>query len=686
MTIARVALPLAAAATFDYWIPDGLPVAAGTLVRVRLARRALVGVVLEVADDSAVDPAKLQPLESLVEGCAGAAHRRARARRVRRRLLRRADRPRAGADAAPARRARSVDASPAPAPVVEAPPGEAGARCRANDAQQAACAAITARPRRLRAVRARRHHRQRQDRGLSRGGERGASRAAGRRCCWCPRSASRRSSSSAIAAALPGRPHGRRCTAAWPTASAGAHWLAARGGRGRPRRRHAARGVRAVAAPGARGRRRGARRLVQAAGRRPLLTRATWPSGARASAACRWCSARPRRRSRRSTRAARQRYRRARPAARAPCPAPDCPRIGFVPARERGAHEGLAPPLVAAIAARLARGEQSLVFVNRRGFAPSLLCACLRLAGRLPALQRAGRRPSRRGPAALPSLRPRAARCRAPVPTAATSTCCRSGHGTQRLERALAARFPGARIARIDRDSTRARGTRSRRAGAHPRAARLDILVGTQMLAKGHDFPRLTLVGVLGADNALYSADFRATERLGALLFQVAGRAGRAQLPGEVIVQTDFPAHPLYRALAAHDYDALRGGAARRAPHGRAAAVRASRAAGAPRRRRARRVDAFLAGARGRRPRSRAGAGDVEVFAPVPRRLARRAGHGARAAAGARRHRARRCSDSCRVARGGLPALPGRACAGRSTSIRWVSCDRAPGAMRRRRL
>src|SRR5207248_8100115 len=128
------------------------------------------------------------------------------------------------------------------------------------------------------------------------------------------------------------------------------------------------------------------------------------------------------------------------------------------------------------------------------------------------------------------------------------------GFGTQRLERALAERYPAARIARIDRDSTRAR-----RAFAEVRdrvdAGLVDILVGTQMLAKGHDFPRLTLVGVLGADNALYSADFRATERLFALLEQVAGRAGRGALPGEVIVQTDFPDHPLYAALVDHDYD-----------------------------------------------------------------------------------------------------------------------------------
>src|SRR5262249_36907893 len=85
----------------------------------------------------------------------------------------------------------------------------------------------------------------------------------------------------------------------------------------------------------------------------------------------------------------------------------------------------------------------------------------------------------------------------------------------------------------------------------------IDILVGTQMLAKGHDFPRLTLVGILGADNALYSADFRATEHLAALLLQVAGRAGRAGLAGEVIVQSDFPEHAVFAALATHDYAAL---------------------------------------------------------------------------------------------------------------------------------
>jgi primosomal protein N' (replication factor Y) len=128
------------------------------------------------------------------------------------------------------------------------------------------------------------------------------------------------------------------------------------------------------------------------------------------------------------------------------------------------------------------------------------------------------------------------------------------GFGTQRLERAIGELYPGARVIRVDRDSTRRKGTFEAMRGAIA-GGDADILIGTQMLAKGHDFPRLTLVGVLGADNALYSAEFRATETLFALLEQVAGRAGRGSLEGEVIVQTDFPDHPVYRALLAHDYD-----------------------------------------------------------------------------------------------------------------------------------
>jgi primosomal protein N' (replication factor Y) len=127
------------------------------------------------------------------------------------------------------------------------------------------------------------------------------------------------------------------------------------------------------------------------------------------------------------------------------------------------------------------------------------------------------------------------------------------GRGTQRLAEAIEARFPRARLLRIDSDSTRAKGRwdSMRRAIESGDA---DILLGTQILAKGHDFPRVTLVGVLGADASLVAADYRAPERLFAQLYQVAGRAGRADLPGEVLLQTRYPQHPLYQALMRHDF------------------------------------------------------------------------------------------------------------------------------------
>ena len=147
------------------------------------------------------------------------------------------------------------------------------------------------------------------------------------------------------------------------------------------------------------------------------------------------------------------------------------------------------------------------------------------------------------------------------------------------------------------------------------------------MLAKGHDFPRLTLVGVIGADHALYSADFRATERLAALLFQVAGRAGRAALPGEVVVQTSFPAHAVYRALAADDYDALANDLlderriAALPPHAHLALLAAEAVSRDE-------VDRFLADAEREAHAARDHArADVEVHSPVPSLLARRAGH-----------------------------------------------------------
>ena len=207
-------------------------------------------------------------------------------------------------------------------------------------------------------------------------------------------------------------------------------------------------------------------------------------------------------------------------------------------------------------------------------------------------------------------------------------------------------------------------------------AGDVDILVGTQMLAKGHDFPRLTLVGVLGADNALYSADFRATERLAALLFQVAGRAGRADLPGEVIVQTDFPEHPLCAALAAHDYDEFR--RKRCSPSGARRRCRRSRISRcSPRRRRGATPStrsSRAASDAGRALRARAAA--VEVFPPVPAALARRAGleRGQVLAQAIERGALQRF-----LPRGATRSrrCPAAACAGRSTSIRSGSRDAA---------
>ncbi len=286
--------------------------------------------------------------------------------------------------------------------------------------------------------------------------------------------------------------------------------------------------------------------------------------------------------------------------------------------------EGVGEALRDALAIRLARGEQSLVFVNRRGFAPSLVCASCRWEAQCPRCS--VRLTTHRTPASL-----RCHHCghveRLPqaCPSCGNVDLLPLGFGTQRLEQALATAFPAARIARVDRDTTRAKGAFE---AVHDRveASALDILVGTQMLAKGHDFPRLTLVGVLGADNALYSADFRATERLAAVLMQVAGRAGRASLPGEVIVQTDFPEHPVYAALETHDYGAfaeallMERSVAQLPPFSHVALLVADAPARAE-------VERFLAEAHAQAMElTRNDHPDVEVFSPVPALLARRAG------------------------------------------------------------
>lgn len=233
------------------------------------------------------------------------------------------------------------------------------------------------------------------------------------------------------------------------------------------------------------------------------------------------------------------------------------PPIRLVDTRTDRPKHGLSQALVQALTDNLAAGAQSLVFINRRGYAPTLLCnacgwvaPCPRCSAHL-VLHRA------KGGYRLHchhcGLRAR------PVdacPDCGALDLRPAGQGTQKVEETLAELFPEARLLRVDRDTTARKG----QFGAVREAVtegRVDILVGTQILAKGHDFPRLTLVGVIGADQALHSPDFRATERLFAQLMQVAGRAGRSSEPGRVLVQTAYPAHPLYQALARHDYAAF---------------------------------------------------------------------------------------------------------------------------------
>jgi primosomal protein N' (replication factor Y) (superfamily II helicase) len=228
------------------------------------------------------------------------------------------------------------------------------------------------------------------------------------------------------------------------------------------------------------------------------------------------------------------------------------PAIRVLDMRSESVDTGFTAALLSAIGRRRELGEQSLVFINRRGYAPVLACeacgwtaACARCTARmvLHSVDRCLRCHHCGAQTAVPRA----------CPTCGNVDLKPLGRGTQRIEEALQARFPGARVVRIDRDSARRRGELARTL-EEVRRGEGDILVGTQLLAKGHDFPNLTLVGVLNADTALVSSDYRAAERLFAVLAQVAGRAGRRERPGEVLVQTRYPGHPLFAALARHDF------------------------------------------------------------------------------------------------------------------------------------
>jgi primosomal protein N' (replication factor Y) len=231
------------------------------------------------------------------------------------------------------------------------------------------------------------------------------------------------------------------------------------------------------------------------------------------------------------------------------------PSLHVMDVRKKRLEHGLALITLDRISEVLARGEQVLVFRNRRGYAPVLICqAC----GWSAQCSRCDRPMTLHRGAARLRCHHCAAEQRVPAacPQCTMSTLAPQGQGTERIEETLRERFADIPILRVDRDSTRNRSSRDAVfEQLHDDGAR--ILVGTQMLAKGHDLPGLTLVVVVGVDEGLHSIDFRAGERLGQLIVQVAGRAGRADRAGSVILQTHHPDHPLLRALIEGGYPAL---------------------------------------------------------------------------------------------------------------------------------
>ena len=297
------------------------------------------------------------------------------------------------------------------------------------------------------------------------------------------------------------------------------------------------------------------------------------------------------------------------------------PRMRLLDVRGQPMDEGLSAGLVEAMHRHLGAGGQVLLFLNRRGFAPAFLChdcgwlaecprcdmplTFHRVAGHLQCHHCDSRQ-------AVPVQCPA---CGSPDLRAV-------GAGTERVEAVLRERFAGVQLLRIDRDTMRARGALE--AGlARARSGEAKILLGTQMLAKGHHFPGVSLVGILDADQGLFSADFRAPERMAQTIVQVAGRAGRAERPGEVLIQTHHPEHPLLQQLVRGGYPAFAEAAlaereaARLPPFGQLALLRAE----APRRADAR---AFLDAARA--SAEALAAEGVQLWGPVPSPMERRAG------------------------------------------------------------
>jgi len=234
------------------------------------------------------------------------------------------------------------------------------------------------------------------------------------------------------------------------------------------------------------------------------------------------------------------------------------PRLSLIDLRKHAGAQGIATPALLAMRRHLDAGNQVLLFLNRRGYAPVLFCPgcgwsahCERCDAHVTVHRRAGDLICHHCGSQQKAIE-QCPSCMEPVKPV--------GQGTERIEETIAQLFPEAPLARIDRDSMRRKGE------LEATLARVDsneirILVGTQMLTKGHHFPNVTLVIVLNADQGLFSTDFRASERLAQTIVQVAGRAGRGERAGEVLIQTEYPQHPLLDLLLQGGYDAFAAGA-----------------------------------------------------------------------------------------------------------------------------
>jgi len=299
------------------------------------------------------------------------------------------------------------------------------------------------------------------------------------------------------------------------------------------------------------------------------------------------------------------------------------PAVSLIDVRGRHLTGGLSDTLLQGIRRHLDADGQVLLFLNRRGYAPRLTCdacgwlgQCRRCDAWLTFHQQRNRLQCHHcgAEAAVPAA----------CPDCGHPKLAPMGRGTERLEETLAELFPDAPVARVDRDTTSRKGSLDTLL-KEIRSGERRLLVGTQMLAKGHDFPNLTLVGVMNADQGLFGLDFRASERMAQLIVQVAGRAGRAERRGEVLIQTHHPEHPLLNQLANHGYAAFAEAALheRKAaglpPYATLALLRAeSPAAGPPRE--------FLESARNLADELGAQRLGVNLLGPAPAPMERRAG------------------------------------------------------------